>query len=181
MGRAEEMKQIEDSPGRTPNAQRPTPTAEFREVALSFGVQPSALDVRRLLWRTLEFVVGAVFIYAGVLKALDPVGFANDIENYHILPWSVGVRLAFYLPWLEIFCGVALWFRRLSLGSLIILCTLTFIFIVASLIAKTRGIDVSCGCFGHAARNLSFAWHLVIDLALLLAVVAVLVRRRSEL
>jgi putative oxidoreductase len=119
------------------------------------------------LVRLLEFGIAAVFIYAGVLKALDPVGFANDIENYHILPWPIGVRLAFYLPWLEIACGVGLLVRRATSGALAILGLLTFVFIVASVIAKARGIDVSCGCFGHAARNMSFAAHLAIDLALL--------------
>ena len=127
----------------------------------------------RTMWRILELLIGAVFVYAGVLKALDPIGFANDIENYHILPWPVGVRLAFYLPWLEIFCGIALWFRKGLQGAQTILGALTFVFIVASVIAKARGIDVSCGCFGHAARNLSFAWHLAIDLALLGAIALV--------
>ena len=130
------------------------------------------------LWRILELAIGALFIYAGVLKALDPIGFANDIENYHILPWSVGIRLAFYLPWLEIFCGIALWFGKGIPGALAILSGLTVVFIVASISAKSRGIDVSCGCFGHAARNLSFAAHLTIDFVILSAVVASLWRTR---
>ena len=121
--------------------------------------------------RAMELLIGAVFIYAGVLKALDPAGFANDIENYHIVPWPIGVRAAFYLPWLEIFCGLALWFRRANRGAFAILSLLTLVFILASIVAKSRGIDVSCGCFGHAARNLSFAWHLAIDFALLAALV----------
>lgn len=131
-------------------------------------------------WRALELLVGAVFIYAGVLKALDPVGFANDIENYHILSWPIGVRLAFYLPWLEIFCGLALWFRKLSHGALTVLGGLTAVFIVASVVAKARGIDVSCGCFGHAGRNLSFAAHLAIDLVILGAIVGVFLKRKAR-
>jgi uncharacterized membrane protein YphA (DoxX/SURF4 family) len=182
VARKEEMKQIEDSPGRTPNAERPTPNVELGEAHSAFGVRRSAacperesngLDIRRLLWRLLEVAIGAVFIYAGVLKALDPIGFGNDIENYHILPWPIGVRLAFYLPWLEIGCGLALWFRRATHGALTILGVLMSVFIVASIVAKARGIDVSCGCFGHAARNLSFTWHLAIDLALLAAIALV--------
>lgn len=133
------------------------------------------------LSRAMELLTGAVFIYAGVLKALDPVGFANDIENYHILPWPIGVRLAFYLPWLEIACGLALLLGRARDAALAILAALTSVFIVASAAAKARGIDVSCGCFGHAARNLSFAWHLAIDAALLVAMLFLFVRRRAHL
>jgi hypothetical protein len=58
-----------------------------------------------------DFVLAAVFIYAGAVKALDPVQFASDIDNYKILPWPVSVALAFYLPWLEILCALGLVFN----------------------------------------------------------------------
>lgn len=132
------------------------------------------------VWRMLTLGVGAIFIYAGVLKALDPVGFANDIENYHILPWAIGVRVAFYLPWLEIICGIALWFGKALPGSFIILGGLTLVFICASITAKARGIDVSCGCFGHAARNLSFATHLAIDVLIFAAAMVLFLRQRRD-
>ena len=41
------------------------------------------------------------------------------------------------------------------------------VFVVASIVAKARGLDVSCGCFGHASQYLNFTWHLVLDLLLL--------------
>ena len=165
VGRAEVMEQ--------------TPNAEGAEQEQSFGVRRSAFDVPRLLFRILEFLIAAVFIYAGVSKALDPAGFANDIANYHIMPWPLGVRLAFYQPWLEIACGAGLLLGRARYGALAILAALTSVFIAASLVAKARGIDVSCGCFGHAARNLSFAGHLAIDLALLATILALFIRQRS--
>jgi putative oxidoreductase len=123
----------------------------------------------RIVWRILALIIGALFIYAGAIKALDPIGFANDIDNYKILPWFVGVRLAFYLPWLEILCGLALVIRRLYFGGLLILTTLTSVFIVASIIAKARGLDITCGCFGHASKYLNFAGHLAFDFVLLAA------------
>jgi putative oxidoreductase len=173
VARGEKMKQ-------TSNPQRPTLNVEASERGSDFEVRRWKLDVGRLLFRLLEFTVGAVFIYAGVLKALAPIGFANDIENYHILPWPIGVRLAFYLPWLEILCGIALWLRRATHGALGILGTLTFVFIVATIVAKARGIDVSCGCFGHAARSLSFASHLAIDFVILAAITAVMLRPKRQ-
>jgi putative oxidoreductase len=133
----------------------------------------------RWLWRSFDFILGAVFIYAGALKALAPARFANDIENYHLIPWTIGVRFAFYLPWLEILCGLALIARRLYFGALAILITLIFVFIGATLAAKWRGIDISCGCFGVASNNLSFGWHLVLDFVILAALV-ILWRRTDE-
>jgi putative oxidoreductase len=120
-----------------------------------------------IFWRFLDVIIAAVFIYAGAIKAFDPAGFANDIDNYKMLPWVISVRLAFYLPWLEILCGVALITRRLYLGALAILTSLTSIFIVAAIVAKARGLDISCGCFGHASKNWNFTTHLVLDFALL--------------
>src|SRR5262245_17544360 len=114
----------------------------------------------RSAWRIIEIVVGALFVYAGVLKVMGPGRFANDIENYHIIPWVIGVRLAFYLPWLEVLCGIALITRRLYLGAVWILTALTLVFIGATVAAKWRGIDISCGCFGAATKNLTFGWHL---------------------
>jgi hypothetical protein len=84
-----------------------------------------------------------------------------------MLPWAVSVRLAFYLPWLEILCGIAVIFRVLYRGGLSILTALTSTFVVASIIAKARGLDISCGCFGEASKYLSFTWHLALDLVLL--------------
>jgi putative oxidoreductase len=124
---------------------------------------------RSIIWRALDIILAAVFIYAGVIKALDPAGFANDIDNYKILPWAISVRLAFYLPWLEIFCGLALITRRIYLGALSVLASLTSIFIIASLVAKARGLDITCGCFGHASKNWSFTTHLLLDFGLLAA------------
>ena len=123
-------------------------------------------------WRALEIAVGALFVYAGALKAWDPIELAEDIDHYHVLPWAIGVRLAFYLPWLEILSGVALLACRFTAGARGILTALMLLFIVASILAKVRGIDVSCGCFGHAARNLSFSAHLAIDFAILAALLA---------
>lgn len=122
----------------------------------------------------------AAFVYAGVVKATAPVGFAADVANYHLLPWTVGVGLAFYLPWLEIICGLALFLPRLARGAVLILLSLISIFIVASASAKLRGIDVTCGCFGGASRNFTFAGHLAIDVLLLTAIVVVFVVDRER-
>ena len=65
-----------------------TPTAQLLETTSS--------SFRRFLWRMLAIIIGALFVYAGALKAWDPVRFASDTENYHVLPWALNARLAFY-------------------------------------------------------------------------------------
>ena len=122
--------------------------------------------------RLLRLIIGVTFIYAGVVKALSPIRFSSDIHNYRLLPWSVAVALAFYLPWLEIVCGLALLSSRLFRAAVALLVGLTIIFIVASASARIRGIDISCGCFGHLSNNLSFGRHLGLNIMLLVALIA---------
>jgi hypothetical protein len=152
------------------NTQHLTSNVQSGNAELS--VQRSALSIGRFFWRVLDLIVAATFIYAGAIKVLDPVQFANDIDNYKILPWTVGVGLAFYLPWLEILCGLALVLRRLYLGGLSILSALVTVFLVATIAAKVRGLDITCGCFGHVSQNWNFPAHLAFDLALFGALLA---------
>jgi len=130
----------------------------------------------KFFWRIVDLIVGGIFVYAGVVKVLDPVQFANDIDNYKTLPWFVSVRLAVYLPWLEIFCGLALIFRFLYRGGLLILTALILVFMGATIAAKARGLDITCGCFGHASKNWNFSTHLGLDLLILLAAVVLFSR-----
>jgi len=121
----------------------------------------------KIIWRTIAIVIGALFVYAGAVKIIDPVEFARDIDNYKILPWQPSVWIALYLPWLEILCGLALITRILFRGAVFIVTGLMIVFVVASIVARARGLDVSCGCFGHASQYLNFTWHLVLDFLLL--------------
>src|SRR5438105_11418758 len=131
------------------------------------------------LWWIIGLIVAGIFIYAGAIKALDPVQFANDIDNYKILPWPISVALAFYSPWLEIFCGVALVVRLLYRGALSMLTALILVFTLATIAAKARGLDITCGCFGHASQNWSFPAHLAVDLAILAALLALYFKAAS--
>jgi putative oxidoreductase len=148
-------------------------TSPSVETVTASGVQPEHRKFN-ITVRAVDFIVGGIFIYAGAIKALNPIQFAIDIDNYKILPWAFGVRLAFYLPWLEILCGAALITRRLYLGGLSVLTALVAVFMVGSISAKARGIDITCGCFGHASKNLSFTWHLTLVFILLLALIFLL-------
>jgi len=136
----------------------------------------SEKDRPRFAWaflvrRGLAVLAGAVFLYAGIAKVADPLHFASDINNYQIIPWTIGVRLAFYLPWLEIICGLALIFHRLFSGAVVITSALMLVFIGATVAAKARGIDVACGCFGSASSSLTLTWHLVLNGCILAALI----------
>jgi len=124
------------------------------------------LDVFGERWFFPEAILrGALSILSSAAFSFTPASSKRSIRL--VLPWAIGVRLAFYLPWLEILCGLALIARRLYLGGLSILTALISVFIVATAAAKVRGLDITCGCFGHASKNWSFSTHLALDLVLL--------------
>ena len=149
-----------------------TSNIEHRTSNIELPSNVGSLGVWRVLSRILDFVLAGIFIYAGALKAYDPVQFASDIDNYKLLPWPVSVALAFYLPWLEIFCALGLVFRFLYRGALSILTASIVVFTLATIAAKVRGLDITCGCFGHASQHWSFPAHLATNLAILVALLA---------
>ena len=179
----------------TSNVQRPTLNVES-----SASVTTSTIKNQKsyIFWRILDFVLAGIFIFAGLSKILDldrliadlqrlqfasaladlrnlslasPAEFASGIDNFKILPWPISVALAFYLPWLEIFCALALVFRFLYRGALAILSASIVVFTLATIAAKVRGLDITCGCFGHASQHWSFPAHLATNLAILAGLV----------
>ena len=112
------------------------------------------------------YAVGETITIDGIVEG-DLIAFAKDIDNYKLLSWPAAVALGFFLPWLEIASGVALVTRWLERGGVLILGSLTNLFIAASIVAKARGLDISCGCFGHISKDWSFGRHLAVDFAIL--------------
>ena len=175
----------------TPNAQRPTLHLEPLPGASTPNIKHQK---SYFVWRILDFVLAGVFIFAGLSKLFDldhlvadlvnlrfgdavvhfrqlslagPVEFASGIDNFKLVPWPVSVALAFYLPWLEIFSALGLLFRFLYRGALTLLIALMLVFTLAITAAKVRGLDITCGCFGHASQHWSFPSHLATNLAIL--------------
>ena len=117
----------------------------------------------------LHFFFGGVFVYAGILKVADPMSFLDDVRSFDLLrdPWSAW--LAMGLPWLEIFAGLAVMSGFLRSGGLMILNASLVIFLIAISIAWWRGIDIRCGCFGHADATSNYRDLILRDLLLLAA------------
>jgi uncharacterized membrane protein YphA (DoxX/SURF4 family) len=123
-------------------AEHPTGEVERLGTGIS-SVTPHPSSFRSLLWHAVAIIIGGLFIYAGVVKVIDPVEFAREIDNYQMLPWTMSVWLALYLPWVEIFCGLALITRVLYRAGAFILTALMALFIVITIVAKARGLDIS--------------------------------------
>jgi len=56
-----------------------------------------------------RWFLGGIFIYMGLVKALDPVTFLKLVREYEMVGNPLLLNLiASVLPWFEVFCGVML-------------------------------------------------------------------------
>jgi len=122
-----------------------------------------------------QIALGLVFVIAALGKIQDPPAFAKAIWNYQLAPiWSIHPA-ALVLPWLELFCGIALclglWVRTTTLWILGLLT----VFTLALSINLARHRPVDCGCFSlagpaktEAERLVDLRWAILRDLGLML-------------
>lgn len=128
----------------------------------------------------IRWVVGALLIVAGAMKAIDPNAFAIQVANYRILPHFLSMAVALYLPWLEVLCGVCIVSKTLYRGALAIAGTLMLVFIAALASAWARGLRISCGCFGSTQGLANYGTDLLLDFAILAALAFLWKRSQAE-
>lgn len=128
-------------------------------------------------WLTIrvQIALGAIFIVAAVQKIADPPSFAHMIYNYRILPGGLINLSAMIMPWVELFCGLALVLGVWTRAARTIVALMLVMFIVAISINLARGNAIDCGCFDVSAANRTYEerirdmWIVVIrDLGMLL-------------
>jgi uncharacterized membrane protein YphA (DoxX/SURF4 family) len=99
--------------------------------------------------------VGILFIFSGLIKANDPLGFGYKLEEYFdvfhmswLSPAATGI--AIFLCVLEIVLGALLlfgfWSKKVSGGLLAIIIFFTFL----TFVSAAFKVVTSCGCFGDA-------------------------------
>jgi uncharacterized membrane protein YphA (DoxX/SURF4 family) len=113
-----------------------------------------------------RFVVGGVFIWAGLSKIFDPLGFAQNIANYRIFSQALSLFLALIMPWMEVICGLLLVLGIFRETASFMLSGSLVVFLGLIIVTLVRGLDIDCGCFGSLSRSVDFKL-LLIDCALL--------------
>ena len=120
------------------------------------------------LFPVLRILVGALFVYTGYVKLLEPPSqLAGVILSYRILTISSANLAANIIPWVELIAGVffitGLYLRQ----AMFFLWFLNAIFAVAVAWVIFHKIPIKdCGCFGEAVKNWPIGGTLTLDLAL---------------
>jgi uncharacterized membrane protein YphA (DoxX/SURF4 family) len=143
-----------------------------------------ATDIAAVVARWL---LGAMFIYMGLGKALHPVEFLKLLRQYDLLhPHLLLNLVASALPWFEVFCGLLLLLGVAARGAAVMLVAMLVPFTVVVLLRamamqKTGGlpfcaIKFDCGCGGGEV----FICRKLAENVLLTAVSAALIFSRSN-
>lgn len=119
----------------------------------SFGSRPM-LELSAVLSRWL---LGGLFLYMGLNKALHPVEFLKLVRQYELVTNPMLLNsIAIALPWFEAFCGLLLLagvaVRGAALMSLSMLVPFTFVVLRRALAMHAAAgtpfcaISFDCGC-----------------------------------
>jgi putative oxidoreductase len=145
--------------------------------------RPPGGEVAMIRGRWLLFIfrliVGGVFVWAGALKIVDPLDFAQNITNYQVFPHALAFLIALVLPWTEVLCGAFLIIGVFKRSSALLISLLLVGFIGLVALALARGIDTSCGCFGSFSRRADISLILA-DAILLVFALSILFVRPSR-
>lgn len=140
-------------------------------IAENFGrARRGVVDVVDFVALWARFVVGFVFLLAGMTKLSTPDRFAEAIRGYDMLPPRFVDPVAQLLPRLEVSAGLALLIGfavRLVAGSIVLAL---IVFETAIIYSLARGREIDCGCIGTAYRRIT--WSTVLRNAVLLLLAA---------
>ncbi len=126
--------------------------------------------------------IGALFIFAAVMKLKDPQAFAFAIGAFKLIPPTsdhLAVLAAFTLPWLEGITGLCLLLGLWSRSAALLICLMLIAFMAGIARVIANGWNVECSCFGKfelPCQGPVGACHLIRNSVLLLLTGVVLFR-----
>ena len=105
----------------------------------------------RVSYHLCRLLLGAVFVWAGAVKALDVPAFAGQVAAYQILPYALNYTVAATLPYVELLAGALLLANLRVKPAVLLLILLNALFIIVLISVVARGLSIDCGCFGPDA------------------------------
>lgn len=113
--------------------------------------------LKTILARISQFIVGALFIFSGLVKMNDPVGFSFKLEEYfseEVLNMPIfepiALPIAVFLVILEVLLGLALLLGVWKRPVLILLSGMIGFFTFLTFWSAYFNQVTDCGCFGDA-------------------------------
>lgn len=108
-----------------------------------------------------RFIAGGAFIIAPIMKLQNPQSFMLSINGFGLVPPTLVPFMAYFIPWLELACGIlllyGLWTRAAAVaaGGLYAMFTLALAYVILA------GLPVDCGCFGGLFGGETVSWTMI--------------------
>ncbi len=135
--------------------------------------------IRRYFPVLVRVALGLVFVYAGILKIIDPVAFAGSVAAYKILPYGLNYLVAAILPWVETICGALLIVGWRVRAAACIIAVMNLVFMAALASTIVRGLSIDCGCFRQGGEKTP-AWVAILRDVFFLAGAVFVARRPGK-
>ncbi|MBN2001623.1 DoxX family membrane protein [candidate division KSB1 bacterium] len=132
------------------------------------------MKIKNILLILVRLFLAGVFIYAAAGKIANPAGFANEVDNYRMLPYILVTLMAAILPWVEMICGLMLLLGKWVRGTSVLIIIMNVVFIIAISSAMARGLDIECGCFKIGGEGAKVGFIRLIEDFIFLAGAAIL-------
>jgi len=137
--------------------------------------------LRLVFYHGPRLLLAGTFLYAGWIKAADPVGFARQVANYQLLPYAANYFVAAALPFVELLSGGLLLINRKVRPATLVLIGLNGIFMMALATVVFRGLEIDCGCFDPSGTSHTSAWEALLrDAGLMVLAVLVWIQRGRQ-
>ena len=131
----------------------------------------------KILEWLLRLSLGGFFVWSGTVKLLDLPAFLDAIENYE--SWfskePFDAMVAYSLPWVEIFAGLAVVSGLGKSGGLLIIMGMLASFCWALKEAWDKGLNINCGCYSKSSEPVNYPWKLAENAGLFLVALVLLI------
>jgi uncharacterized membrane protein YphA (DoxX/SURF4 family) len=94
-----------------------------------------------------RFILGGIFVFAGLAKMGNPGHFSDSMSGFKLLHSSILLEVGMFILWLEAVAGVLLVAGAMSRASAVLLTSLLIMFLGVLSISLIRGLDIDCSCF----------------------------------
>ena len=105
---------------------------------------------RLFIIRLFTFLLGAIFVFAGIKKWMEPTIFELSLFRSDFFPERLVWLITWTIPLFEISLGIMCMISVHSHLAIRFIFILTICYTLFLLIEWMRGISLDCGCFGSS-------------------------------
>lgn len=127
------------------------------EADTTSGAPSSTLrsDGRVAWWarRIVDAALGFVLVRSALAHLADPYFFLSSVYDYQLTGVQIGEAVALLLPHMELAVGSCLVLGVWRRAAVLVAAAMFITFLALQVSAWSRGLSISCGCFGASGSE----------------------------